>query len=187
MKLSHSVAVPALALAWLIAMPAQAETQLRTVTTPAARLCTLSIPTTDTGVRPKATGFRNEGTTNAFVICAFDSAPGQDNIHSADVGTDPGIVWLYFTSFDGKAHSFDCTGVNSWGSVAYGTGPMQYITKTAEVDADPETVDGLNWGSSDYGTATHIPTSGAFSITCLLPPGIAIEIGILKAQEDVGN
>jgi len=186
MRLPHSIAA-ALAALWLAAEPAQAATQARAVTTPAARLCTLSIPTTDTRARPKATGFRNEGTANAFVICAFDSAPGQDNIHAADTPADPGIVWLYFTSIDGQAHSFDCTGVNSWGSVAYGTGPMQYITKTAVVDADASTVNGLDWSSGDYATASHIPTSGAFSVTCLLPPGAAIEIGILKAQEDVGS
>ena len=33
-------------------------------------VCQLSIPTTNTGVRPKATGFRNESTTTGnFVIC----------------------------------------------------------------------------------------------------------------------
>ena len=187
MKILQCMALSALAAAWLAATPALAVTQTRTVTTPAARLCALSIPTTNTGVRPKATGFRNEGTTSAFVICAFDSAPGQDNIYSSDVDADPSIVWLYFTSIDGQAHSFDCTAVNSWGSVAYGTGPMQYVTKTAVVDADANSLNGLSWGSSDYGSAAHIPTSGAFSVTCLLPPGTAIEIGRLKAQEDVGS
>jgi hypothetical protein len=187
MKFPSSIAMQALSLAWFAALPAQAATQARTVTTPAARLCTLSIPTTDTRVRPKANGFRNEGTTNAFVICAFDSAPGQDNVHSGDVAADPSIVWLYFTSLDGLAHALDCTAVNSWGSVAYGTAPMQYITKAVAVDGDASTVDGINWSSGDYGAATRIPTSGAFSVTCLLPPGVAIEIGMLKAEEDVGN
>lgn len=188
MKTTHAFAFAALAAAvFPLAPAARAAMQTRTVTTPAARLCTLSIPTTDTGVRPKATGFRNEGKANAFVICAFDSAPGQTNIYSADKDFDPGSVWLYFTSIDGRAHDFDCTAVNSWGSVAYGTGPMQYVTKTAVVDADATSLNGLNWGHNDYGTATHIPTSGAFSVTCLLPPGVAVEIGRLEAQEDVGN
>ena len=186
MKPSQSIALSVLAAVWLAAMPAHAATQARSATTPGARLCTLSIPTTDTGARPKATGFRNEGKTSAFVICTFDSAPGQTNIYSADKDFDPSLVRLYFTSIDGQAHSFNCTAVNSWGSVAYGTGPMQYITKTAVVDADATSLDGLIWGSTDYGTA-HIPTSGAFSVTCQLPPGVAIEIGILESQEDVGS
>lgn len=185
MKPTHTIAMSVLVAAWL-AMPAQAATQARAVTTPAARLCTLSIPTTDTKVRPKATGFRNEGKTNAFVICTFDSAPGQTNVYSVDKDFDPSTVRLYFTSIDGQAHSFDCTAVNSWGSVAYGTGPMQYITKTADVDADAESLNGLIWGSIDYGTA-RIPTSGAFSVTCLLPPGVAIEIGMMDAEENVGS
>ena len=186
MKTTHATALSAFAAAWLAAVPAQAATQARTVTTPGARLCTLSIPTTDTGVRPKATGFRNEGKTSAFVICAFDSAPGQTNVYSADKDFDPGTIRLYFTSIDGQAHSFDCTAVNSWGSVAYGTGPMQYITKTAAVDADANSLNGLIWGSIDY-EAAHIPTSGAFSVTCQLPAGVAIEIGMLESQEDVGS
>jgi len=186
MKLSSSIVLPALAIAWLVAMPVQAVVQTRMVTTPAARLCTLSILTTDTRARPKATGFRNEGTTSVFVICAFDSAPGQDNTYATEVNSDPSVVSLYFTSIDGQAHGFDCTAVNSWGSIAYGTGPMQYVTKTAVVDADAGSLNGVNWGPVDYGAAAHTPTSGAFPVTCLLPPGTAIEAGRLRAQEDVG-
>src|SRR5690242_8566521 len=51
--------------------PAQAVTQSVFAYTNPGGACQLSIPTTNTGVRPKATGFRNEGTVNNFVICGY--------------------------------------------------------------------------------------------------------------------
>ncbi|MFO1473032.1 MAG: hypothetical protein U1F20_00190 [Lysobacterales bacterium] len=51
--------------------PAQPRRGLVHDFAPADSCQLLSIPTTDTGVRPKATGFRNEGTTDQFVICGY--------------------------------------------------------------------------------------------------------------------
>ena len=188
MKLSQSIALSALAAAWLIAMPADAATQQRVASTPGARLCTLSIPTTDTGVRPKATGFRNEGKTSAFVICTFDSPPGQNGIHAAEASSDPSIVYLFFSSIDGHAHTFDCTGVNSWsGATGVSTAPMQYVVKTATVDPAFDPTSLFAWQPADFGGGSHITTSGSFSVTCKLPPGTAITLGTLIAVEDVGS
>jgi hypothetical protein len=188
MKPSPSIALSALAAAWLAAAPAEAATQNRTVTTPGARLCTLSIPTTDTGVRPKATGFRNEGTSNAFVICAFDSAPGQTNNAASELGSDPYVVTIYFSSMDGKTHTFNCTGVNSWPApYAPMAVPMQYSAKSVVVDPNDPSAEQIAWTHWDFGGAANIPTSGSFSVTCLLPPGVAILLGRLAAEEDVGS
>ena len=188
MKLPHTIALSAFAAAWLATMPAQAATQNRVVTTPGARLCTLSIPTTDTGVRPKATGFRNEGTTTAFVICAFDSPPGQAGIYSTEASGDPEMVYLFFSSIDGHAHTFDCTGVNSWpGNSMIFTVPMQYVVKTATVDPAIDPGSAFAWQPADFGGGTHIPTSGSFSVTCKLPPGTAITLGAYSTEEDVGS
>ena len=99
MKTNRAIAVAALAAAGISAAPmAGATMQTRTVTIPASRLCTLSVPTTDTGVRPKATGFRNEGKANAFVICAFDSAP--DRL----IGEIVGWATAYFHVVDQPPH-----------------------------------------------------------------------------------
>jgi len=186
MKPSSSIAMSALIAAGLAAMPAQAVTQTRTVTTPGARLCTLSIPTTDTKVRPKATGFLNEGTTNAFVICAVDSSPGQVQISAAESTTDPSYVALIFSSIDGAPHSFSCTGVNSWPSGGQ-FAPMHYVQKTVAIDPLSDPFVQVTWGATDFGGTTHIPTSGVFSVTCLLPPGAAILFSGTIATEDVGS
>ena len=188
MKPTRILALSALAAAWLAAMPAQAATQTRTVTTPGARLCTLSIPTTDTGVRPKAAGFRNEGTTNAFVICAFDSAPGQANNLASEQESDPYVVTLYFASMDGKTHAFNCTGVNSWPApIASAAVPVQYSGKNVVVDPNDPSNEQIAWTHWDFGGTANIPTSGSFSVTCLLQPGVAILLGRLAAEEDVGS
>ena len=186
MKPSQSIALSALAAAWLVATPVQAETLGRTASTPGARLCTLSTPTTDTKVRPKATGFRNEGTSNAFVICAFDSQPGQTSVpRYAGTSDDPISVTLNFASIDGQSHDTTCTGVNSWPDAGSGlAAPMQYISKTLAVWGIQQ---GLQWNAADFGEATAIPASGNFSITCVLPPGVAILFGAIYGVEDVGS
>jgi hypothetical protein len=188
MKLPHAIVLPALAVACLAAMPAHAVTQGRTASTPAAHLCTLSIPTTDTKVRPKATGFRNEGTTTAFVICAFDSAPGQAGVYPFEMPSDPTLVGLLFSSIDGASHSFTCTGVNSFpgGSIA---APMQYVAKTVTINpaTDPGPLVEVDWKKNDFGGTNAIPTSGNFSVTCQLPPGAAILFGAVVGSEDVGT
>ena len=63
--LGVSIAVVVLAAATL---PAKAGTEFRYQNAQGGIVCQLSIPTVDTMARAKATGFRNEGTTNAFVI-----------------------------------------------------------------------------------------------------------------------
>ena len=188
MKTTHATALSAFAAAWLAAVPAQAATQARTVTTPGARLCTLSIPTTDTGVRPKATGFRNEGKTSAFVICAFDSAPGQPDDLASEQQSDPKVITLYFASIDGKTHAFTCTGVNSWPAPAAGWAvPMQYSSKNVVIDPNDPYTSQTTWTRLDFGGTTNIPTSGSFSATCQLPPGVSILRARLQADVDVGS
>lgn len=152
-----SIAV-AVALAGLCVAPARAGFVNKTNTQNAATSCTLSIPSIDTKVRPKATGFRNEGTTSSFVICGFDldsADPGYNNIE------------LRLASFDGAAHTFNCTAMSRYADEQTG----QYLTKAVTTpanggvaaftvdDSDPETYDLYPWGQS---------------ITCTLPPGVAI-------------
>ena len=90
-----------------VVQPAVAVTQGRTQIRTGADMCQLSIPTTDTKVRPKAIGFRNEGTTNAFVICTFDTPPG--GYSTTNNFTYAGVV---LKSMDGADHEVTCTGVN---------------------------------------------------------------------------
>ena len=106
----------------LLSSSANAGVVTKTQTQNAASACTLSIPTTDTKVRPKATGFRNEGTTNQFVICGFDIDSTDPGFHSIEID---------FVSIDGLAHTFNCTAASrfNWNTSA------QYLTKAVDISA----------------------------------------------------
>lgn len=172
-----------------LAQPAGAVTQIRSLIQTGANMCTLSIPTTDTKVRPKATGFRNEGTASAYVICAFDTPPGGESLL-----TDLKSVTLILKSLDGASHSTTCTGVNSVadGSLA-GAVDQQYVSKTVTVnDTGALGAYGvpITWNPEDFGATpgTTIPWSGGlFTVTCILPGQVSIKLGGGQSAEDVGN
>ncbi len=141
-----------------VATPAHAGSVLKANVQNPSTSCALSIPSTDTKVRPKASGFRNEGTTSQFVICGFDlpSNPG------------PGFsaLGMYFASFDGAAHTFDCTAM---GRFIDGPSGM-YLTKSVTTHADGQSSE-LNIDDSNPSYYVYLPGQ---SITCTLPPGVAI-------------
>ena len=126
-----------------------------------AAACQLSIPTTDTQVRPKATGFRNESTTNgAFVICGYGKPT------SSSMGMTQIILTL--VSADGATRSVSCTAVSS----VNGANTQKYSTKTVVVTAaNPANV---VWSPADFGYTNEIPFTPLPSATCSLPPQIAI-------------
>lgn len=126
-----------------------------------AAACQLSIPTTDTEVRPKATGFRNESTSNgAFVICGYGKPT------SSSMGMTQ--LTLTLLSMDGAAHSVSCTAV----SAVNGAGTQKYSTKTAAVSGSNPA--NLVWGPADFGASTEIPFTPSPSVTCTLAPQTAI-------------
>ena len=159
----------------LLSLPAHAGVITKTQTQNAASACTLSIPTTDTGVRPKATGFRNEGTANAFVICSADVA------NADGFGGDTTYIGLSLASFDGNAHSTNCTAVARYPDTLSN---IQYVTLPA-----------LNTAAT--GVATSLTTSGAppsyydhqrgvLSVTCVLPPGVSI-LAVQRGYKDIDS
>lgn len=174
-----SAAAAATLLAALCATPAaQAVTKNRVQIQTGSNMCTLSVPTIDTEVRPRATGYTNEGTSNAFVICSFDAPPGAYFIDS----TSFSWVILYVTTTDGGTRDVKCTGVNSM--LGSGAAAPQFVAKTVTVTSTAGT---FQWVPADFGGTTTIPySSGAFSVTCILPPNTAIRGGRADSQEDVG-
>lgn len=139
-----------------------------------ASSCQLSIPTTDTQVRPKATGYRNESTTkSAFVICGYDT-PSKDS--------NSKVVLVDFTSMDGVSRNISCTAVNGMA----GTEPLTYSTKSV-----PSTYQGtfsaLFWYPGDFGGTRDIPLGEAMSVTCTLPPQTAITQLYNSFDSEIGN
>ena len=136
-------------------------------------VCQLSIPTTDTGVRPKATGFRNESTTTGnFVICPLISPM----VTNSDVFTFVNIVLL---SLDNQSHDVACT------AVANAISPT-YSSKT--ITAAPAG-GSYTWSASDFAGTVGDPIAGSqeMSITCLLPPQTAIKFLGGYYNHEIGN
>ena len=163
-------------------LPASAVTQTRNLVQTGENMCTLSIPTTDTKVRPKASGYRNEGTTNQFVICGFGSV--------AFYADNKGIRYaqLFATSIDGQPHSITCTFVavkSSWAIPVPEN--LAYFTKTYD-NVGTSGFDTLGISAVDFGGAYGDPFyNGGLSVTCILPPQVAIIAMNSTQLIDVGN
>jgi hypothetical protein len=136
--------------------------------------CQLSIPTTDTQVRPKASGYRNESTSkSAFVICGYNT-PSYDSTSKQ--------ILIYFTSMDGVSRNISCTAVSGMA----GAEPMVYSTKSISSTA-AETYTALLWTASDFGGTTDIPYGESPSVTCTLPPQTAITQLINAFDYEIGS
>ena len=163
------ITLSAVAVACSMAMAPQASaaTAAKTFYLDPAIACQLSTPTIDTAVRPRATGYRNEGTKNAFMIC------GLPYYYS---GTSPTSFSIEVASFDGAEHTFNCTGVTRWST---GINP-QYSTKSVTALASGST--NTEWTSADL-------TMGNFdaSITCPIPPGVAIVSVQIVVNDNIGT
>lgn len=140
--------------------PAAIATETAEITINPGSACQLSIPTISTGVRPKATGFRNESTTTSnFVICPIPSS----GIH-ADGAAFQNLL-VYIKSIDGVVRNVTCTATVSgdWGSF-----PIMYSTKTG---LSGGFANYILWDNSDFGGTSGSAISGSAlaSITCNLP------------------
>ena len=156
----------------LSATPAHAETRDRATMEQGGAVCQLSVPTISSQVRPRATGMRNEGTSNEFVIC-HASADAPNGLFS-----DAAIE---LTGLDGGNRVVQCTAVS--GTVFTN---MHYSTKTIFTGASPGMYGYLSWTPSDLGGGNTFP-SGGFSVTCILPPNASIVSIVTDYAEDVGQ
>lgn len=132
--------------------------------------CQLSVPTISSQVRPRASGMRNEGSANAFVICQFASSGGSAFKNAS----------LHIVSTDGKNHSVTCTGMI--GEVTYGT---KYSTKTFLSGTEPSNYADFLWLPADF-ASSDVLGSYYFSATCNLPPGASITTLSASYNLDVG-
>ena len=124
-----------------------------------AAACQLSVPTTDTAVRPKATGYRNESSTkSAFVVCGY-GMPSNDSLVT--------LIDLHFVSIDGTPRNISCTAVSG----TAGLFPQTYSTKSVSSGSGASQ---MQWAPSDFAGTTDIPYTFSPSVTCTLPPLTAI-------------
>ena len=140
--------------------------------------CQLSIPTTDTKFRPKATGARNESTTSSnFVICPVQApaASGEDAFKA---------LFMFVYSIDGASHDVSCTAVT--GIQSLGITPV-YSTQIVNIPA----TGGINvlWQGSQFGGTDGTPIAGSsnLSVTCNLPPQTGIDTLVTNYDQEIGT
>ena len=141
----------------------------------AAQACQLSNPTLDTVVSARATGFLNAGTSGAYVICGVTQPTDDHAFHAL-------AVRLVSTAASGV--TVNCTFVS--GFVNNGQ-TAAYLTKSLLLPADglPHA---LGVVPGDYGGgATQIPSGYNVSITCLVPPKVAILRTSNQFAFEIGN
>jgi len=173
---SKFVGVALVACGGLMGFQAQAATQSRQIALIAPNFCQLTLPTTSSPIRNRATGVRNEGTTSTYVTCVFPSGEGR-----TAGGSSNNEIWLYVASLDGVSHDVSCTGVASDGFFN-----LTYVSKTITALATKSGGYEI-WEPGDFGGTTTIPDYGQFSVTCLLPPQTAITSGYVTSTTNVGT
>lgn len=170
MNLLNSLFATTFVASLLATPPAQATTVTRVMEDQGGPACQLSVPTTSTQVRPRASGMRNEGTTNAFVICQFAA--------TSSPFTQGSVVLV---SIDGADHNVSCTGMSG-----YVTQTAYYATFNIFVRASDTAGMSTGWNSSYFDPSLNTLPSRGFSVTCNLPPGMAIVSTYAFYDEDVG-
>jgi hypothetical protein len=152
------------------AFPADAATTEKTLFMDPSSSCQLSIPTTTSAIRPRATGVRNEGAETAFIIC------GLPRLFSTDLES---TINIQMAAFDGIADSVNCTAVNRQSS----GGSVVFAPKTVAIPASGST--STTWTGAELGGAATL--GFAFSITCALPQGVGI-VGVrINFPDEIGS
>ena len=170
MRTLLGVTIAAMVLAAIV-QPAMATTYIRYQTAQGGVVCKPSDMTSNSNIKAKSTGLRNEGaTTSYFVICGFESSNSRDTF-----GTIQAIsMGLY--SLNGVSSSISCTAVNG-----FANGAPIYSTKSVATHTDGTAVL-VNWDASDFGgtAGDPLPESDYWSITCTLPGKSSI--GYMRTQ-----
>ena len=170
MNVLHTFAATVFMASLLAPTPTPATTIERIMEDQGGPACQLSVPTTSTQVRPRASGMRNEGTTSAFVICQFTAT-----------STPFTQVSVVLASIDGADHNLSCTAMSG-----YGTGGAYFSTFNIFVRATDQTGISVGWNSGYFDPSLSTLPSRAVSVTCNLPPGMAIVSTFALYDEDVG-
>lgn len=150
---------------------AAAVVQNRVLESTAVGLCQGALPAFETQIRKRPLAVQNEGAANAFVTCSLLLQDGDD--------TGFELARVLFRTVSGSATSLSCTGV--WGGMLP-TSPIGFATKSVTTPAGGQAVE-IVWDRTDMGT----PHSGFyqqfFSVSCAVPPGVAITEGWMTIHD----
>jgi hypothetical protein len=154
---------------------ATAGTDVRYQTAQGGVVCKGTDPTLNTALKAKATGFRNEGTSGAFIVCGMESSNSR-----SDTGTIQ-VMRLGLYSLNNIATPVNCTAVNGY----IASNPL-YKTRTVTTKTDGTAVL-VQFDASDFGGTAGEPLANNdyWSITCSLPAKTSV--GFMATQFTVNT
>jgi hypothetical protein len=167
------VATGTLAISLAMAPAATAATSSQWYMLAPGDSCQLSLPTIDTIVRPRANGYRNEGTAAKFVICGYGGSPYSGGIN---------VMNVFLTSLDGASHSVSCTFVAGTNPTP---GTLVYATKTINADASGTSFAYVVSSDFEFPDASFAPYN--LSVTCNLPAQVAITHLEILQNVEIGS
>lgn len=154
MKL-HIAALGA-ALGMLLGAPAFAADEQHTLSASPADRCQGALPSFEGSLRKRPLAVQNEGTSSAFITCAFAVESRQSLAGSQSLST-----WFY--NANATDVELTCTAVTG-----YQTGTNEYVSDSVTIPAGEQ--DQIFWTDADFAEGID----GLVSISCNLPPGVGV-------------
>lgn len=163
-----SINVAAIAVAFAMTPgDAQAVVRQRALFTNPAGICQAALPAFEGQIRKRPLAIQNEGSSNAFVTCAFTSQAEATS------------VIMYFAGVDNVAREITCTGVTG-----FNKGLNQFVTKTIALPASVSS--SMTWSPADFSGGSSTFPDARFSVSCNLTPGVGINDSGIGFNEEVG-
>ncbi len=156
--MKFAISAAALVLGLGVAGQASAVNVTNVISTQGTSRCQGSLPAFEGAFRKRPLSYKNEGTANAFVTCAFPI-----NIGTALAGGSG--LDVYFGNESAASVTLTCNAVTAWF-----TGTNEYSSKSVTIAAGAQ--GDIFWGESDF--PTNGLSSGLITISCALPPSVGI-------------
>ncbi len=174
--LNISVALAAALFGTVLSGDALSATQPRQITTHPTGICQSALPVFDGNIRKRPLAVQNEGSGDAFITCSYPSGEGR-----FAGGSPTTRVWQYMVNISANPVTVTCTGVAGSPASSF------QVVKSVVVPANSSTAE-ISWFAADFpGAPTTFPGNGAFSASCLLPPGAGVRTSFVDSVEDIGT
>lgn len=157
MKLAIGTTALSLALGMLFSASALAADEAHTLSASPVDRCQGALPNFEGAIRKRPLAVQNEGSTNAFITCAFATESGQALDGSRSLST-------WFFNANAAATDVACTAVSG-----YQTGANEFVSKSVSIG--PGEQGQLFWNDADF---AEEGLGDLVAISCNLAPGIGI-------------
>lgn len=149
--------------------PAGAEPVSRSLVVNATGACNGALPSFEGALRKRPTAISNEGAANAFVSCSL----AGDVINAGNIDLQVG-----FTNKTDAPVSFACTFVDGYAQGFFGAVPV-YHPATVALAANAV-------GAAQWTAEEDMAFGNNANVSCVLPPGVEINLLLVQFDEDNG-